>query len=140
MFHHFAHDAFHCRHLLLRRLEDDLVVHLQEHARGKLSAASPLYSRTIASLTMSAAVPWMGELTATLCAAVFSVRLLLVMAATRQPAAHEGMDEPGVLGGPDCFLQEPVHALEPLEIGLDEPVRIGARDSKLCASPKEDIP
>ena len=48
------------------------------------SAARRLYSRTIASLTMSAAVPWMGELTATLCAAVFSVRLLLVMAATRR--------------------------------------------------------
>ena len=50
--------------LLAGPLEQQLVVDLQDHARLRPAAASESWQRTIATLMMSAAVPWMIVLTA----------------------------------------------------------------------------
>ena len=60
-FHDFPDEARDCLDLLVRRLEDQLVVDLEDQPRGEAglrqSAAS---SRIMAILMMSAAVPWKG--------------------------------------------------------------------------------
>ena len=50
----------------LRRLDDQLVVHLQDQSGLHPSSDSRRCTRTMASLMISAAVPWIGMLRATL--------------------------------------------------------------------------
>ena len=51
------------RDLGLRRLEDQLVVHLQQHLRAmSFASASASSMRIMARRMMSAAVPWIGAL------------------------------------------------------------------------------
>ena len=63
--HHLGGERLEALELRGRHLEQQLVVHLQEHAALAAGARPARCAmRTIAILTRSAAVPWMGALVA----------------------------------------------------------------------------
>ena len=107
--------------LVLGPLEQQLVVHLQQHVdQRRLVAAGTRATRIIAILTMSLAEPWMGALTVARIAALRTVQMWLSNLGEVAPAPEQRLGVAVVFGLADHRVLERFDRAEPLEVALDE--------------------
>ena len=117
--------------LALGDLEHELVMHLQQQSRRQACGCNPRCTPSIATLMMSAALPWIGAFSAARSAISRRLRLSLLRSVEIAATAHDRLGVTRSAGVVDHRAQVVAHPAEAGEVGIHLLTRLVRRDLQL---------